>query len=300
MERAHVPGLARERAVKRLVPWWAKIGLKVVWSRLPIGYAVWKRVGVFRHGFMESPDYVSSVFDRHWKRAEFSRKNSGFQALELGCGDSLASCLMASAKGAAGYYLVDAGAFAVQDIEKYQRIAAALSRSGHPVADIAKCDSVAQMLERTHARYLTAGLRSLQALPDKSIDFIWSQAVLEHLRHAEFGETLRQLRRVLRDDGVMSHRVDLKDHLGGALNNLRFTHDRWESPLMSRSGFYTNRIRFTQMLDAVRFAGFDAQLIQVDRWTSLPTPRASLAPEFQSLSDEELLVSGFDVVMRPR
>ena len=96
------------------VPWWAKIFLKVIWSRLPIPYGLWKQIGIFRHGFMERPDYVSSVFMRHWSRVEFPRKSGGFTAMELGCGDSLASCLIGRSLGASAYYLVDAGEFASQ------------------------------------------------------------------------------------------------------------------------------------------------------------------------------------------
>ena len=42
-----------------------------------------------------------------------------------------------------------------------------------------------------------------------------------------------------------------------------------------------------------------ADVVNVERWKTLPTPRGRLAQEFQSLPDEDLLVSGFDVVLRP-
>jgi SAM-dependent methyltransferase len=285
--------------MKRWIPWWAKILLKIVWSRLPVPYGVWKRIGVFRHGFMERPDYVSTVFLTHWNRSDFRRKTGEFHAMELGCGDSLASCLMGRAVGAAGYCLVDAGEFADGDVDTYKRIATALAEAGQPIPDISRCRSVAEMLTSVHARYLTNGLESLRSLPDNSIDFIWSQAVFEHIRHAEFAPTLRELRRILRDDGVMSHRVDLRDHLSEALNNLRPSAKLWESRLMASSGFYTNRIRYGAMLKLMESAGFIADVVNVDRWKTLPTPRNKLAPEFRSLPDDDLLVRGFDVVLRP-
>lgn len=67
-----------------------------------------------------------------------------------------------------------------------------------------------------------------------------------------------ELGRVLKPDGICVHRVDLNDHLGGCLNNLRFTDAIWESVLFRESGFYANR----------------------------------------RLTDEDLLVSGFDLVLR--
>ena len=94
--------------------------------------------------------------------------------------------------------------------------------------------------------------------------------------------------------------MDLKDHLGNALNNLRFSEGIWESPWMSKSGFYTNRIRFSEMLNIFQNAGFSLQLEQVDRWEQLPTPRRKMTTAFSSLPDDELCVSGFDTLLRPR
>lgn len=83
--------------MKKLIPWWMKIPIKIIWSRLPLQYSFWKKVGVFQHGFMDDPEYVSNVFFMHWNRAEFPAKKKRCRAMELGCGDSLASCQIANA-----------------------------------------------------------------------------------------------------------------------------------------------------------------------------------------------------------
>jgi len=128
---------------------------------------------------------------------------------------------------------------------------------------------------------------------------IFSQSVLEHVRKRQFAETLRECRRILTPAGAFTNHVDLKDHLGGALNNLRFSEERWESPLFADSGFYTNRIRYSDMLSRFRDAGFDLEWTKTVTWQGLPTPRAKLASPFNSLGDDELKVSGFDVLLRP-
>ena len=104
--------------------------------------------------------------------------------------------------------------------------------------------------------------------------------------------------RVLKPDGVCVHRVDLADHLGGALNNLRFSEAVWEGRLFPRSGFYTNRIRFSKMLEIFEQAGFNYEVPRKAIWTSLPTARAVMAKEFQALSDSDLIISGFDLILR--
>lgn len=281
------------------VPWWMKIAVKTIWSRLPVQYTIWKKLGLFKHGLMENPEYASKVFATHWSRVDFARKEGGCCVMELGCGDSLASCLVASTYNVKQCYLVDAGRYASMDIDLYKSVAKNLRQFGAPVRDIDGCDSVPDMLRRMNAQYLTEGLQSLRTIPGGSVDFIWSHAVLEHIRRAEFSKTMTELRRIVRPDGVISHRVDLKDHLGGALNNLRFPEQWWESRFMANSGFYTNRIRFRAMLDSMKHAGFDVNVVNVNRWNKLPTPRDKLASQFQSLPDDDLLVSGFDVVLRP-
>ena len=110
---------------------------------------------------------------------------------------------------------------------------------------------------------------------------------------------MSQLRRVMKPGGISSHRVDLRDHLGGALNNLRFSRPVWESSLMRSSGFYTNRIRFSTMLGEFRRSGFDVDVLNVERWGELPTPRARIVEPFRSMNDEELRVRGFDVLLKP-
>jgi hypothetical protein len=122
--------------------------------------------------------------------------------------------------------------------------------------------------------------------------------VLEHVRKGDFLETMRECRRILKMGGICSHQIDLRDHLGGGLNNLRFSSNIWESELFASSGFYTNRIRYSQMLDFFVQANFQVEVSSVGHWSQPPTPRNRLAKEFSSLSDDDLSVYQFDVVLR--
>lgn len=108
---------------------------------------------------------------------------------------------------------------------------------------------------------------------------------------------MRELHRVLRPGGICSHRVDLKDHLGGALNNMRFASRLWESDWMAKSGFYTNRIRFGQMVDIFSRVGFKVEVTGTDCWHRLPTPRSKLSKEYREMPINDLQVSAFDVLL---
>ena len=108
---------------------------------------------------------------------------------------------------------------------------------------------------------------------------------------------MEEVSRILKARGASSHVVDLKDHLGGALNNLRLSAEFWEADWVAESGFYTNRIRFKEMLDYFRHARLVPDVIKMDKWDKLPTPRNRLRGSFRDLSEDELLISGFTVLL---
>ncbi len=287
------------KSPKNLVPWYIKIVAKVLLSRLPLGYRFWKSLNLFVHGSMNKPNYAYTVFRHHFKRSDFMRKNGKFVSLELGPGDSLLSAIVATAHGSDKCYLVDAGAFATEEIAPYLEMADFLRLHNLQTPTLDITFDLADILASCNAVYLTQGMNSLRDIPSGSVDFIWSQAVLEHIRSHEFLGTMQELRRVLRPDGVCSHRVDLKDHLGGNLNNLRFSTRIWESNWIANSGFYTNRLRYSDMNKLFKEAGFNVEIVAVNSWNSMPTPRHLMAMEFQSLTDEDLLIKEFDVLLRP-
>ena len=284
--------------LRELTPWYVRMATKVVLSRVPVSYQAWRALRLFAHGEMAKSAYAYRVFRQHFDASNFPRKAGGFVALEIGPGDGLLSAVIAAACGAAKSYLVYMGAYATTDIRPYREIAQLLSSEGLAAPDLDGAQDLAEILRRCNATYLTHGLASLRELSSHSVDFAWSHAVLEHIRAREFAAGVNELRRIMATDGCVSHQIDLKDHLGGGLNNLRFPARWWEAEWLARSGFYTNRIRFGEMMRVFAAAGFSVERLVTSRFETLPLRRASLAAEFRSIPDEDLLVSGFHVVMR--
>lgn len=284
--------------LKQKVPWWLKVSGKIILSRMPANYGLWQRVGLFRHGYMDQTNYAYGVFNAHVVRSGLEGKLKGKTILELGPGDSIASAIIAFSHGAQAV-LVDAGPFAKSTPGAYSELVKHLADLGLTPPEITDCMSLNEILSACNAQYLTSGLESLLSIPDNSIDLIFSQAVLEHIFRTEFLPTQRECSRILRQQGVCSHRIDLRDHLGGGLNNLRFSERIWESSFFTRSGFYTNRIQLKKMIDLFEQANFQVKIGEVRCWDQLPIARQKLAREFQQFTDDELRVSGFDVVLRP-
>ena len=279
------------------IPWWAKIAAKLVLARLPFGYAVWQRLGLFRHGRMDTAEYALEVFRTHTQKAGFAGALDGKVLLELGPGDSIATAIIAAAHGARAL-LVDSGRFVRRDMAPLVELERVLRDGGLNPPSLAGCRAIEEVLDRCSARYMTGGLESLRQVESGSVDLVFSNAVLEHVRRHEFAETMRELNRLLKPNGVCSHQVDLSDHLGGALNNLRFSGKVWESRIFATSGFYTNRIGYPQMLASFQQAGFDVTTTQLERWPALPTSKRHMAPEFRALEDESLCIRGFHALLR--
>jgi SAM-dependent methyltransferase len=280
------------------VPWYARIAAKLMLSRVPAGHDLWRRLNLFSHGAMHHVDYALGVYAHHFARRP-APVGEDFVMLEIGPGDSLLSAVIGAAYGVTRTHLIDVAAFATADLTPYRSAAHLLRARGLPAPDLAEVVDLDGVLRACNASYGTQGLNSLRAIPSSSVDFVWSQAVLEHVRRQQFADFAREMRRVLRPTGRCSHVIDLKDHLGGALNNMRIPSRWWEAEWMARSGFYTNRLRRSEMTRMFEAAGFEVDEVATVRWDTLPTPTRSLAREFRSIEADELLISEFDVVLTP-
>jgi SAM-dependent methyltransferase len=280
------------------VPWQLKIAAKIVLARLPLPYHLWAKVGLFKQGGMDRPDYALKVFRKHFDPARFARKADNFVALEFGPGDSLCSALIARTFGASRTFLVDVEACASTDLAVYRRMESHLRQLGLYPPNLDHCRSMDDVAEACSAEYLTEGLASLGNIPSASVDFVWSHAVLPYVRRQQFLPTLQELRRIQRPDGVASHRIPIQDVIGGNLNDLRFSKRIWESSLMANSRFYTNRLRYSELLRLFREVGFEPEVVRKTRWKTLPTPRRKMAKEFATLTEDDLQVREFDVRLR--
>ena len=112
---------------KKQIPWYIKIIIKVVLSRLPIGYGTWRMAGMFLHGTMENGSYALDVFSGHMKALKLnSNQLDGKHFLELGPGDSIASAVIGASYGAV-VTMVDSGDFASKDVNNYLKLSDSLS-----------------------------------------------------------------------------------------------------------------------------------------------------------------------------
>ena len=239
-----------------MIPWYVKIPAKVVLSRLPVSGKAWQKLHLFRAGGMDSELYARSIFDKHFGATGLSDL-SNKTVLEIGPGNGLLTGKYANELGATKTWLIDS----------------------EPIADVEPFPNTV---------YLTEGLRSFYDIPDASVDFLFSNAVLEHIRLKEFLPLVMEIKRVLKPDGIGSHQIDFRDHLQYALNNLRFSERFWESDFMAKSGFYTNRIPWTKM-QATLEEHFSVCIKKRNSWPALPTAQEKMSQPFRAMREEDLM-----------
>lgn len=250
-----------------MVPWYLKIPAKIFLSRLPVSPRTWQRLNLFRAGGMDQETYARGVFDKHLAATGLFDL-TGLTILELGPGNGLLTGKFAHDHGAAKTWLIDSS----------------------PIAELASFPNTT---------YMSGGLASLATIPSASVDFLFSHAVLEHVRFREFIPLIAETRRIIKPGGVASHQIDFRDHLGGALNNLRFSQRQWESDFMASSGFYTNRIPWVNMKQIFEEQGFSAAVIKRNHWPELPTNQAKMAAPYSSMNADDLSTWDCHVVLRP-
>src|SRR5947209_2534128 len=144
---------------------------------------MWRHLNIFRAGAMDQPAYAFSVFRTHCETANLATLD-GLTVLELGPGDSLLTALYARSMGATRTWLIDVGQLASKDITLFAQAEQRLSELNLPVPGVGTTPSMEAALERLNSTYLTEGLKSLETVPDGQVDFLFSQAVLEHIGRA--------------------------------------------------------------------------------------------------------------------
>lgn len=141
-------------------------------------------------------------------------------------------------------------------------------------------------------------------LPDDSVDFIFSNAVLEHV--SEPALALREMYRLLKPGSLMAHQVDLRVHgpvkKKNPLAHLHYAPWEWRI-LTARKMSYTNRLRLSQFVSLIKESGFDLKHLKMREGASEELPenqRNSFYDDFREMSDQDLRTLGFFFVAKKR
>ena len=218
---------------------------------------------------------------------------------EFGAGRDLIIPLAFSAHGAKRFITVDIERLA--KIELIRSNAANVSR----VSGIARSDIIAmEDLDRAWSiDYRAPADARATDLQTGSVDCAVSVETLEHIPRDDIRAILKELRRVLRPDGLALMKIDYGDHFKGfdpsisSFNFLTYSDEGW-APFQSRFQ-YVNRLRHSEYLELFKEAGFDVLRDDPDRRPPEQPIMERLAPGFQKFSAEDLFTLGSLIIARP-
>ncbi|MCP3388334.1 methyltransferase domain-containing protein [Bradyrhizobium sp. CCGB12] len=218
---------------------------------------------------------------------------------EFGAGRDLIVPLAFSAHGAKRFITVDIERLAKLDLVRSN--AAVISRaSGANRPDI---NSLEDLEQSWRIEYRAPADARTTGLPAGSIDCAVSVETLEHIPKSDIAAILKELRRIIRPDGLVLMQIDYGDHFKGfdpsisSFNFLTYSEEDW-APFQSRFQ-YVNRLRHSEYLELFREAGFELLSDQPDRRPAERHILERLAPCFKGFSEEDLFTLGSLIVGRP-
>ncbi len=271
--------------------WIIKIIIKIIISRINIPYSLWKKINIFKHGEMEDYSYSRKIFEGHFFDMNNINKIDNPIIMEIGPGDSLFSMIYSRKYSNERFYFIDVEDFATKKLELYFNLHKKLNNEKFFKMEIKKpFKDFSDALAFYNATYLTSGLKSLEKIKDNSVDYIFSHSVMEHVRKKELVNLVKEMFRILKPNGVISHNINYKDHLDEGLNNLRFSEKIWESNFLAKSGFYTNRIPAIEMHRIFKSNGFILEKEYFGKWNKLPIKRRFISRDFSCYTDDELSI----------
>tara|TARA_Y100000389_G_C17453180_1_gene516222 strand:- start:1398 stop:2147 length:750 start_codon:yes stop_codon:yes gene_type:complete len=246
---------------------------------------------------MDDVEYAKQIFERHLQATTAGWE--GKTLLEIGPGDSVITSLLAKSSGFGSSYLIDVDSYATKSIEIYNQAVCEINAT-NPDRLLEKFHSFEQLLADTNTNYFTGGLSSLKEIPDNSVDFLFSNSVLQFVKQVEVPLYLGEFRRILKPGGYASHTVDLKDMICGSIYHLSLSNKIWEhrySPFKLLP-CYTNRINMYRWIDIFSDAGFtEIKIADTSTWEYLPISEKMVhADYFSKIS--ELLIHSFEIKMR--
>jgi SAM-dependent methyltransferase len=172
------------------------------------------------------------------------------------------------------------------------------------LANLREAASLEDLCARAGIEYRAPADAGATALPDASVDVVFSNSVLEHVTQEALDGLMLETRRILRPGGLAVHSVNCGDHYAyfdasvSPINYLRYTESQWR--LWNNELQYQNRLRANDFLASAERAGLELVLnMQRPRAELLATfEPSSIAPEFRRYSREQLCTTSVDFVAR--
>src|SRR5579884_3413459 len=242
--------------------------------------------------------YVVQVFRQHAHTSLLAtgrRSMDGWQVLEIGPGGNVAVSGLMLLVGASHAFCLDIVPWNKADNEAVLAAAiSALMQSEDATlvseryqaqASADPAGLAAELLQ--HVKYICPASITTCDLPDSVVDYIFSQAVFEHVHDPAKG--WQQIARLLRPGGVTTHQIDLRDHRNPDRphDHLQFSDQVWQMANNHSPFAVRNRWRLSDYREAL--ATNTLRLVTIEKTRTQPVASdVKLHPTFKARSREDL------------
>lgn len=233
-------------------------------------------------------NYLRTVTDELIATYRFHLDNyRGGPALEFGAGADLLAPLLLSEAGSPIIYTYDLGRFA--SVEQVNHVIDQLRQRGGTWPHIE--DLGQDLLDKYRIDYRAPADVRTTGLPGKSVDFIYSTSVLEHIPLRDLEKILSECNRIGSSRMRMSHNIGYIDHYAHADQAISYfnfyRYPDWQWRLFNPSMQYQNRLRH---IDFERlFRKFGLSLVSSRRvMETKRLPNLPLASRFTEYSRDDL------------
>ena len=313
----YADGQSRIEPQWRHAPWWIKAGAQAALSLVPFGEAINHRLQIW-NGFHANFRWavecnIKYLCDIIQTTSRCGLQLRGARTLEVGTGWIPTVPL--------GMHLLGAEVHTYDHVRHLRAANLAKLVGLYPqylaaLAEAAACDvtlleaglrdfnawggvSVDDWLRPSGVHYHAPGDASRSELPDGSLDFYFSVAVLEHVPVPAVKAMLREAHRTLRPGGLTYHVIGMFDHYTSVdptitrVNFLKFSDFTWRI-LGQNKIFFHNRLRESEFISLFREAGFEI----VDRRSEVDEPSLKaletmkLSPKYCNFDKRDLATYG--------
>ena len=284
-------------------------------SQLPVsaGEFLYEKISENMRGRNNTSLYCYEKFKEQWlKAAEMGVNVPQASILEIGAGLPLGTGIFWNFVGAAKYTSVDKFMEVNLNDLWLQRFQSFIDLNLHNPAGF-RIDSI---IRRQNGSFYTNPdrLALIQApfeemsFPDKSFDYVYSLATLEHV--ADVSGLLAKMHQIMADGAVGYHIMDLREHhtnlrhvpdKNTSTDFLRYSKAEWEEKYPPGSPFYINRLRASDFRTLLEQAGFEIIECEVSVKMELDDGiYQHIHPEFHHYAVEDLETLGVRIACRKK
>lgn len=277
--------------------------------------------------------YCYSVWMRHLKNWNAVNKNLPVIVAELGPGDSLGIGLAALLSGSKQVYALDVVKYwdnlrnlkifnelvelfqsksPVPGNDEYPEVRPELENKAFP-SEILTDNILSESLSKDRLDLIRREIMNIdnpdntfllykipwydsKVIQQESVDFIYSQAVLEHVEDLE--NTYKAMRKWLKPSGLMSHTIDFRSHGTTKSWNGHWTYSRLEWLLVKGGkSFKINRQPLSRHIHLHASNGFEIISQSLSKKEN-KLNKVALASEFTALSEEDITTSGVYILSK--